>query len=257
MPTKLGLELKTEFVNVENLHPELRARVRLAQADERLQDGMSTRLSSGARTYSQQKALYALYRAGKGNLAANPDGVSSSGLSGSRHQVQSANSYKHGNLPNSVGWAYAIDIGFWKGSPSLAEQKLLREVLGDYGLYAPIIDKGEWWHFVPEKQSGLISLTGYRDVGDNVKNLQKILNIKTDGIYGNQTKSAVEKLQESLKIQPTGDWTVSNQKQFEESLKTIGTVVERPNGGNGYSCTGIFPLTIEDDQWTITLNPKH
>ena len=251
MPKKLGIEVKSDNVNVEDLHPEFRARIRLAQNDDRLSGNLSTRLSSGARTYNQQKWLYQQYRKGLGNLAANPDRISSSGVRGSFHMVQPENGYKHGNLLNVNPWAYAMDIGFWKGSPTLSEQIILREVLGDYGLYAPIVDKGEWWHFVPTRNSGLVGLTGRNDVGNQVRDLQKILQIPTDGVYGPQTQTAVEELQQRLKIQVTGDWTLSNQNAFEESLKNIGV----PTIANGND-PRIFPITVEDEKWVVTLHRK-
>ena len=219
MPTDLGISIKNDGVNVEDLHPELRARTVLAQKDLRLQDNLSTRVSSGARTYAQQKSLYAKYLNGTGNLAANPDRISG-GLYGSRHMVQPEQQYVHGNLPNNDGWAYAIDIGFWKGSPSLSEQKLLREVLDDYGLTAPLIKQGEWWHFVPDKNSTLVSIAGYGSTGQVVKDLQIFLKVDSDGIYGTKTRAAVESFQKINKLSITGDWTIS-----EEAIRKEPVVV--------------------------------
>lgn len=134
------IPVKHSGVKLQQLHPELHHRLRRALADARL--SKVARVSSGVRTYAQQKALYAKYGRGR---AANPDYRGRDGRRGSKHMVQSSDwRYAEKFAPGDYG--YAIDVGFWK-SPTTAEWRFLRSVMGEYGLRLTVFRPFEPWHF--------------------------------------------------------------------------------------------------------------
>ena len=82
-------------------------------------DGVGFVLNSGYRSYAKQAALYALYRARRGPIAAKP-GTSTH---------------------NMTGWRQGMDIG-----PSPAAVGALLRWMKRHGLRAALTVRGEWWH---------------------------------------------------------------------------------------------------------------
>lgn len=151
-----GIPVKHTGVNIADLHPELKSRLRAAlYRPELLTAG--ARVSSGARTYAEQRYLYDGYQARrKGfNLAANPDQVNSDGSIGSRHQVQRQR-YVPGYFTTPIerlhlraatppaGAAWAADVGFYRGATRKRIDALEHAMVAE-GLMSPI--SSEWWHF--------------------------------------------------------------------------------------------------------------
>ena len=229
------IRVSSKRVDLSLIHPRFKARLEHLFLDPRVRGGIE--VTSGCRSYAEQNRLYKKYRAGKGNLAANPDWMRPDGFfRGSFHQEQ----------PD--GYSYAVDLGIvgWNG-PS---KSLVKRVAGDYGLKPTV--RGEWWHFqprdgndwfrqgafkenytaedghtlhpkaVPMDWAGLVALLlactkavgvsplrrGSRGV--EVKVLQKRLNAidfwcgTADGIFGRKTKKAVVGLQRATLLNTTG-----------------------------------------------------
>ena len=211
-----GVQVKRVGVNMIDVHPEIRARLRAGFADLRLQGRV--RVSSGARTYDQQRGLYALYRAGKGNLAADPARRWGNGRVGSAHQVQPAGGYSVAGLDNSDPWAYAVDVGFY-GTVNTAA---LATVLGEHGLYPNV--KGEWWHFVPRPNHRIYAICGRGSTGQAVKEVQQILrgadyDVTVDGLYGPGTQAAVEQFQTDHGLTVHGDWDTRTADKAKTAAK--------------------------------------
>lgn len=145
---QLGLPTNGSHVNVADLHPELRERLKRLIAASSL----PIQVRSGARTFSHQYALYTQWVA-DGRPAdrpvANPSYRWPDGRMGSAHQIQPAGGYKHGNLSNDLPWAYAVDLMWKSGYPTFLQQSQLRSEAAMHGLIANV--PGEWWHYTPIK----------------------------------------------------------------------------------------------------------
>jgi hypothetical protein len=118
-------------VNIRDLHP--RFRDRLAAFFQHPEIVGKVKVVSGARTIAQQRALYAKYKAGKGNLAANPDRVRG-GWRGSAHMCQQG----------FDGYAYAVDFRITGRGLSTAR---LNEIAATFGVVKTV--PSEWWHHSP------------------------------------------------------------------------------------------------------------
>lgn len=214
-------------VNLVDLHVELRARIRRTLLSPALSG--KARASSGARTYAHQQRLYASYKAGRGNLAANPDYTWPNGRQGSAHMVQKARGYKRGNLSNAHSVAYAIDVGFY-GSRLWST---LASTAAANGMILTV--PGEPWHFECHPSSPLIALSGLnqghplRNAGIQT-NLAKVgcFDGTVDGVYGPATMEGVLMFQSDTKTLKTGDWTVDDQSKLEEMLEEQGDTPSDP-----------------------------
>jgi len=238
------IRVSSKRVDLSLIHPRFKARLEHLFKDSRVAGGIE--VTSGCRSYAEQKRLYDKYRAGKGNLAANPDWKRPDGFfRGSFHMEQ----------PD--GYSYAVDLGIvGRSGPSKPD---VTRVAAGYGILPTV--KGEWWHFqprdgndwfrqdafkenytaedghtahpeaVPMDWAALIALhdacskaiaasplrRGTR--GLEVKVTQKRLNAidfwcgTADGIFGWKTKAAVKRLQRVSLLNVTGvvdhmTWTV-------------------------------------------------
>jgi len=116
------------WVRLKEIHPKMKERLEHFFADPRIKGRVC--VSSGCRTYAQQKELYRKYRAGTGNLAANPDRTfgPNGKYRGSWH------------LEQTDGFAYAVDFRVI-GSISTAT---VNKIAAEYGLQKTV--PSEWWH---------------------------------------------------------------------------------------------------------------
>lgn len=202
-------------VDLSLLHPKFKERLELFFGDGRVANKVV--VVSGCRSYAEQKRLYNKYRAGRGNLAANPDWKRPGGFFyGSFHQEQ----------PD--GYSYAVDLRI-TGRVSRAT---VTDVARRYG-FRPTV-KGEWWHFQPRNEDGWFPSTSFPDDdqpepamdwagvlayiaeigrqiglwplrrgtrGDSVRAVQQRLNAldfwcgTADGIFGRKTLKAVCRFQ--------------------------------------------------------------
>lgn len=227
------LRITKKSVDLSLIHPRFKARLENFFQDARVKGHVA--ISSGCRSYAEQKRLYVKYRAGRGNLAANPDWSRPDGFfKGSFHQEQ----------PD--GYSYAVDLSAIGG----VSKPTITRVAADYGIKPTV--KGEWWHFqprdgndwfrqnafaenyttedghtahplaVPMDWAGLLALhqaitksVGLRPLvrgsrGIEVKALQQRLNHldfwcgTADGIFGWKTKSAVKRFQRVVLMPITG-----------------------------------------------------
>lgn len=128
-----GIPVTGSHVNVAGLHPRFRQRLEAFFADPRIKGKVA--VVSGVRTYEQQKYLYAKYKSGRGNLAANPDRRLSSGFQGSYHMGQ----------PAFDGYGYAVDFRIIKkGSITTGT---VNKIAAEYGMVKTV--RSEWWHHQP------------------------------------------------------------------------------------------------------------
>lgn len=119
----------SRWVRTDLLHPKMVTRLEAFFADHRI-DG-NVKVVSGCRSWADQKRLYDRYRAGRGNLAANPDRRFGPGgrWRGSWHQQQ------------EDGWCHAVDFRIVVAHVST---RTVNDVAVGYGLRPTV--KGEWWH---------------------------------------------------------------------------------------------------------------
>ena len=121
----------SKWVRLEELHPRMKFRLERFFKDNRIKGKVV--VSSGVRTYAQQKELYRRYKAGTfPNLVANPDRVFGGGFQGSWHMQQP----KH---PEGA-YGFAVDFRI-VGKISTAT---VNDVAKEYGLYRTV--PSEWWH---------------------------------------------------------------------------------------------------------------
>jgi hypothetical protein len=152
------------------------------------------RIESGARSVDEQRRLYARWRNGQGNLAADPDRRIAPGFVGSYHMIQPAD-----------GWAWAADMT--RSGPVSWSQ--VHEVLGGWGLLRVV--PGEPWHIQHGRHTGffagpmppesvwkpesapyrLLKVRRPRIRGPYVKYVQERVGAVVDGIYGPATAEAV------------------------------------------------------------------
>lgn len=127
------------WVRMVEIHPKMKERLAAFFADPRIKGHVS--VSSGCRTYAQQKELYRKYKAGTGNLAANPDRTfgPSGKYRGSWH------------LEQTDGFAYAVDFRII-GNISTS---VVNKIAAEYGLVKTV--PSEWWH---HQGFGYVAKTG-------------------------------------------------------------------------------------------------
>jgi len=124
-------------IQLDLLHPRFVTRLEAFFADSRIKNRVA--VSSGCRSYAAQLRLYQMYRAGKGNLAANPDWQRPDGFfRGSFHQEQ----------PD--GYSYAVDLHQLSKSISKPD---INKIAITYGV-VPTIQAKEWWHHQPRNGKG-------------------------------------------------------------------------------------------------------
>ena len=119
------------WVRIKELHPKMKYRLGKCFADPRIRGKVV--VSSGVRTYAQQKDLYRRYKAGTfPNLVANPDRKFGGGFQGSWHMQQ----------PNHPEGAYGFAVDFRIiGSITTGT---INKVAKEYGLVKTV--PSEWWH---------------------------------------------------------------------------------------------------------------
>jgi hypothetical protein len=220
----MGIAVTKKSVDLSLLHPRFMERLELFFDDGRMAGKVA--VVSGCRSYAEQKRLYHKYRAGKGNLAANPDWERPGGFfHGSFHQEQ------------RDGYSYAVDLRII-GRITRAE---VTDVARRYG-FRPTV-KREWWHFQPRNEDEWFPSTSFPDNtvpiqpmdwagvlafihgieqsigrcpllrgsrGVEVRVVQQRLNAldfwcgTADGIFGWKTKSAVKRFQRAMLHSPNG-----------------------------------------------------
>ena len=138
------IPITNKRIDLSLLHPRFMERLELFFGDGRIAGKVA--VVSGCRSYAEQKRLYLKYRAGKGNLAANPDWKRPGGFfHGSFHQEQ------------TDGYSYAVDLRI-TGRISRTE---VTNVAQRYG-FRPTV-KGEWWHFQPRNEDDGFPSTSFPD----------------------------------------------------------------------------------------------
>lgn len=230
------IPVKSSSINLGALHPELQARLAQAFSDDRI--SRIARVSSGVRTYEQQKYLYALYGRGR---AANPDYVRGDGRRGSAHMVQPPGfRYAGGFEPGKYG--YAVDIGFW-GNP---QWELLRKVLGEHGLRLTVFRPFEPWHFELDP-SGRAAAAEFAlaVTGSGVADIQTLLAKqhealpntisdpgKADGDLGPKTETAITAWQALIGVDADGSWGPATETATADWLALRASTVRKGSKGD-------------------------
>ena len=224
----MTIPVSSSRVDLSLLHPRFKARLDKFFQDPQIKGRVI--VTSGCRTYAQQKWLHDRYKKGRGNLAANPDWQRPDGFfKGSFHMEQ----------PD--GYCYAVDFGLIGRSIKTWE---VNNIAKQYGLYPTVAS--EWWHHQPrdgddwfeiesgvsetaaEKATPKIDWLGiirilndikksvklkpirYKERSDRVKMMQRRLGAVgidagiSDGIFGRGTLRAVKKFQKYVKLRPDG-----------------------------------------------------
>lgn len=173
-PEEKNVDAWVKFVNIEQSKISAVFARRLAAMAR--DNGKVIIVSSGYRSYDEQKRLYDLYLAGRGNLAAPPNS--------SWHQYRSA-----------------VDIGdpenYWMTKSSkewVPYKRNNQSSLNKYGLCLPLnkleaTSQIEWWHISP------IEMASY--AGEKSKFLDrddKILNLEEIRAYNRETEKIVSGL---------------------------------------------------------------
>ena len=130
-------------VQLDLLHPKFVVRLEAFFADPRIRGNV--KVSSGCRSYATQMWFYRRYRAGKGNLAANPNrrfgplGADGKGIwRGSWHMEQ------------DDGFCYAVDL---HRATTILSKPEINKIATEYGVVPTIKNRDgslrEWWHHQP------------------------------------------------------------------------------------------------------------
>ena len=204
--------------DVEHLHPVLAFRLAGAYwASQLMRDHV--RIESGARSMDAQRHLYARWRNGQGNLAADPDRKIAPGFVGSYHMIQPADSY-----------AWACDLT--RVGPVSWSQ--VHEVLDAWGLQRTV--PGEDWHVQAGRHTGIFAgpmppesvwkaeSAPYRPLrlrrprmrGPYASWVQERVGAVSDGIYGPATADAVSDWQANHGLLADGIIGPMTHKSLEE-----------------------------------------
>ena len=126
-----SIPLANKWVRIKEIHPKMQYRLQRFFADPHIKGKVV--VSSGVRTYAQQKELYRRYKAGTfPNLVANPDRKFGGGFQGSWHMQQ----------PNHPEGSYGFAVDFRiVGKISTTE---VNAIAREYGLWRTV--PSEWWH---------------------------------------------------------------------------------------------------------------
>ena len=133
--------------NLAGVHPILELRIRGLLSEPALRRYGTY---PAVRLYSKQKALYDRYKAGRGNLAANPDRILRTGKNfpyawkprGSWHMEQ------------ADGYGHAVDLKRPVGVTRAMADRAVKPYLAKWGLKQTV--RSEWWHLQALTSSGWI-----------------------------------------------------------------------------------------------------
>ena len=127
-----------KHVNLAKLHPRFVARLEAFFADPRIVG--KVKVSSACRTYADQARFYKKYKAGTGNLAANPD------------RRFGANGWWRGSwhMEQDDSFCYAVDLHV---SGAGIQKWEVNNIATEYGVVPTIKDR-EWWHHQPRNAEG-------------------------------------------------------------------------------------------------------
>ncbi len=224
-------------VQLDLLHPRFVTRLEAFFSDSRIKNRVA--VSSACRSYATQMRFYRAYKAGRGNLAANPD--RRFGPKGSDGKGMWRGSW---HMEQLDGFCYAVDLHQLSRSISKPD---INTIAATYGV-VPTIKAREWWHHQPRAGADWFpapALTGRRaeqpdepeptvdwagilaaikaqraaivkspltrgSRGAAVKTSQSCLGAlgfecgPADGIFGRKTRAAVKRFQKQRALSVTG-----------------------------------------------------
>jgi hypothetical protein len=147
----MSIPVSNSRVDLSLLHPRFKRRLDIFFEDPRIRGRVV--VTSACRSYAKQKYLYDKYKAGRGNLAANPDWNRPDGFfKGSFHMEQ----------PD--GFSYAVDFGMISSKIKKWE---VNAIAKHYGIRPTV--SSEWWHHQPRDGNGWFEIQGGRPEPEEVK----------------------------------------------------------------------------------------
>jgi hypothetical protein len=203
-------------VDLSLIHPRFKERLEAFFGDGRIAGRVA--VVSGCRSYAAQKRLYDKYRAGKGNLAANPDWLRPDGFfSGSIPTITSV-ARRYGLRPTVKNRDGSIKE-WWHFQPRNAQDWFPCDGTSDNPV-EPVMDWEGIALFLDEVRRDIAwSPLRRGSRGVSVKVVQQRLNATdfdcgaADGIFGRKTKRAVQQLQRACLLNVNGtvgakEWSV-------------------------------------------------
>lgn len=133
--------------NLRGVHPTLEFRVRGLLSEPALKRYGTY---PAVRLYSKQKTLYDKYKAGHGNLAANPDRILRTG-SNFPYAWKPRGSW---HMEQADGYGHAVDLRRPAGVTRAMADKAVKPYLAKWGLKQTV--RSEWWHVQALTSSGWI-----------------------------------------------------------------------------------------------------
>lgn len=138
----IDIPTTSKWVRLDELHPRFKTRLTAFFDHPQIRNNVS--VVSAVRTVAQQQALYDKFKAGKGNLAANPNYVRAGGkFRGSFHMCQSFDP----DNPSDTNVAYGYAVDFRIINKSAISTWETTNIAKTFGVYPTV--KSEWWHFQP------------------------------------------------------------------------------------------------------------
>ena len=172
------------------------------------------------RTLEEQRRLYNLYKAGKGNLAAYPN-ANAPHIKGVAMDAQTTRNGRYTPSPAHV-WLSAGAVG--SANPSANEYAQAN----DFGWYRTVSNERWHWQYNPLKDKAK-SLKKGTEARFATKIIQAKLGIKIDGLFGSGTETAVKKFQKARGLVDDG---VVGTKTWVELAKPAAVTAE-PLVSNG------------------------
>lgn len=133
--------------NLRGVHPTLDLRIRGLLSEPSLKRYGTY---PAVRLYSKQKALYDKYKAGRGNLAANPDRILRTG-SNFPYSWKPRGSW---HMEQADGYGHAVDLRRPSGVTRARADRAIKPYLNKWGLKQTV--RSEWWHLQALTSSGWI-----------------------------------------------------------------------------------------------------
>jgi len=126
----------SKWVRTDLLHPQMVSRLEHFFQDGRIKNRV--KVVSACRSLADQQRLYDKYRAGTGNLAANPERTLPGGWKGSWHMQQ------------DDGWCHAVDFRIVDNDITTRE---VNQIATAYGMQPTV--RSEWWHHQWRNHEGI------------------------------------------------------------------------------------------------------
>jgi hypothetical protein len=133
--------------DLHGVHPTLELRIRGLLSEPALKRYGTY---PAVRSYSKQKALYDKYKAGRGNLAADPDRI----LRTTKDFLYEWKPRGSWHMRQADGWGHAVDLKRPWNVSQAAANNAIKPYLKKWGLRQTV--SSEWWHVQALTSSGWV-----------------------------------------------------------------------------------------------------